>query len=102
MTSSPVSRSPFAAPDQLSFADLIARICSADLPKITRQNWCWALRTVARVIGREPTAVSAHPEFLRRSMAKAAPAATGLGGPAWNNARSLAGKAMAWAGLISV
>jgi len=35
-------------------------------------------------------------------MAKAAPAAMKLGGPAWNNARSLAGKAMAWAGLTSI
>jgi len=102
MTSSSVSRSPFTAPGQLSLDDLIARINAADLPKITTQNWCWALRTIARVTGKKCAVIPAHPEYLRRLMAKAAPAAMGLSGPAWNNARSLAGKAMAWAGLTSI
>jgi integrase len=102
MTIRKTSRSPFTTDDQPTFADLIARIQSADLPKLTRQNWCWALRTIARVAGKEPAAVPAHPEYLRRLMARAAPAAVGLGLPAWNNAKSLASKAMEWAGLLSM
>jgi hypothetical protein len=40
-----VSRSAFATPGQPSLADLIARVeAASDLPKTTRQNWCWALR----------------------------------------------------------
>src|SRR5262249_5050448 len=98
-----VSQSGFASPDQASVADLIARVGSApDLSKATRQNWCWALRTIARVTGKEPAAIPAHPDFLRRLMGKAAPSSMGLGTGAWNNAKSLTSKAMAWAGLISI
>jgi integrase len=98
-----VSRSSFAAPGQPSLADLIARVEAApDLPRTTRQNWCWALRTVARVSGMAPAAIPAHPDFLRRLMGKAAPGSMGLCTGAWNNAKSLTGKAMTWAGLISI
>jgi integrase len=103
MASKQVSRSAFAAPGQPSLADLIGRVeAASDLPKTTRQNWCWALRTVARVASKEPAAIPAHPDFLRRLMSKAAPGSMGLGAGAWNNAKSLTGKAMAWAGLISI
>ena len=103
MALKPVSRNAFAALGQPSLADLIARVGAAsDLPKTTRQNWCWALRTVARVAGKAPAAIPAHPEFLRRLMGKAAPGSMGLGIGAWNNAKSLTGKAMTWAGLISI
>jgi integrase len=103
MATTQASRNPFADPEQPSLADLIARITSAaDLPKTTRQNWCWALRIMARVAGQEPTAVPAHPDFLRRVKARAAPKALGLGSGAWNNAKSLTDKAMTWAGLITI
>jgi len=103
MSPSPLSRNAFVGPDQASLADIIARIRAAsDLPKITRQNWSWALRTIARMARKQPEAIPAHPEFLRRLLNNAAPIADGLGIAAWNNARSLAGKAMAWAELISV
>jgi len=103
MAATPASRRAFFPESQPSLADLIVRIAAAsDLPKTTRQNWCWAIRTVARVGGKEPVAVAAHPEFLRRLMAKAAPIAAGLTAQAWNNARSLAGKALEWAGLARI
>jgi len=103
MASKQVSRSAFATPGQPSLADLIARVeAASDPPKTTRQNWCWALRTVARVASKAPAAIPAHPDFLRRLMGKAAPGSMGLGAGAWNNAKSLTGKAMAWAGLISI
>ena len=98
-----VSRSPFASPDQPSLADVIdgARAAS-NLPKITCQNWVWAVRTIARVAGKELAAIPAHPDFLRRLLAGAAPASLGLSPGAWNNAKSLAGKAMEWAGLTNI
>jgi integrase len=98
-----VSRSPFASPDQPSLADVIDRIRAASkLLKITRQNWVWAVRTLARVAGKELAAIPAHPDFLRRLLARAAPASRGLGPGAWNNAKSLAGKAMEWSGLVNI
>ena len=70
-----VSRSPFASPDQPSLADVIDRVRAAsNLPKITRQNWVWALRTIARVLAKDPASIPAHPDFLRRLFAGAAPA----------------------------
>jgi len=97
------SRNPFADPRAPTFADLIDRIEADDeLPLRLRQNLTWAFRAVARAIGKEPTAVPAHPEFLRKALDQAAPASVGLSHRAWNNARSLAGKALHRAGLTSI
>ena len=103
MATSPVSRNSFTASAQRSLADLIGRIeQTTEIPKTTRQNWCWALRTIARVAGKDPEAIPAHPDFLRRLIAKSAPVAAELSPGAWNNAKSLMTKAMAWSGSISV
>src|SRR6266478_5157348 len=103
MATNEISRSAFTIDSQVTLADLIDRIRAADcFSKTMRQNLCWALKTIARVGGKEPAAVPAHPEFLRRLMAKAAPAASGLTGSTWNNARSLTGKALEWAGLTRI
>jgi integrase len=97
------SRNQFADPCLPTFADLIKRIgADKNLPLRTRQNWGWALRTIARATGNEPAAVPAHPEFLHRLLDRAAPASLDLSRAAWNNARSLAGKALEWAGLTSI
>jgi integrase len=103
MAASPQSRNPFADPSLLTFADLITRIERAgQIPLRTRQNWAWALRTIARAIGNEPAAVPAHPEFLNKLLDRAAPASLGISRAAWNNARSLCGKVLEWAGLASM
>jgi integrase len=97
------SRNPFADPSTPTLAELIARVRAAEtLPLPTRQNWTWALRTVARAAGKHPAEVPAHPEFLRKVLKRAAPIASGLGRRAWNNARSLTGKVLEWAGLASM
>jgi hypothetical protein len=49
-----------------------------------------------------PPTVPAHPAFLRKVLGRAAPKAIGIGQASWNNARSLCGKALEWAGLASV
>ncbi len=103
MASASLSRNPFADPTLPTFADLIARVSAEEtLAQRTRQNWTWALRVVARAVGKDPAAVPAHPEFLCRMMEIAAPASIGLTGPSWNNARSLLGKALEWAGLAAM
>src|SRR5258708_7003754 len=103
MANTPFSRNPFADPTLPTFADLIARVQGdATLPPSKRQNWTWGLRAVARAVGKDPVAVPAHPEFLRRVLKLAAPASIGLSRAAWNNARSLMGKVLEWAGLTSL
>ena len=103
MATSPLSRNAFADPTLPTFADLLLRVkADKPLPLIIRQNWCWALRTVARAVGKEPAALPAHPEFLRKSLDRAAPASSGISRAAWNNARSLSGKVLEWAGLASI
>jgi hypothetical protein len=103
MANTSLSRNPFADPTLPTFADLIGRIQAAEvLPLRTQQNWAWALRAVARAVGKDPVAVPAHPEFLRKLLDQAAPASIGINRAAWNNARSLCGKALEWAGLASM
>jgi hypothetical protein len=62
----------------------------------------WALKAVAKACGKRPTDVLAHPEYLRVILKEAAPESVGLGRAVWNNARSLFGKALAWAGFASI
>jgi integrase len=103
MTSTSPSRNPFIAPDLPTIADLIVRVQAAEaLPRSTRQNWCWALRAVARAVGKDLAAIPAHPEFLRPLLKGAAPASIGLTRPAWNNVRSLVGKVFEWVGAASM
>ena len=103
MANTSLSRNAFADPILPTFADLIARVQAEEtLPLRTRQNWRWALGAVARAVGKDPVAVPAHPEFLRKLLDHAAPASLGMSRAAWNNARSLMGKVLEWAGLASL
>jgi integrase len=103
MATTPSSRNPFANSALPSLADVDVRLKADEtLPLKTRQNWSWAIRVVTRAAGRDPREVPAHPEFLRKVLAQAAPASIDLTKPAWNNARSLLGKALQWAGFASV
>ena len=103
MAATSPSRNPFADPTIPSLADLIARIEAAkELPLRTRQNWIWALRAIARAADNKPAAVPAHPEYVRTALERAAPAASGMTRPSWNNARSLTGKALDWAGYTQM
>src|SRR5712691_7337545 len=103
MANTSLSRNPFADPTLPTFADLIARVSAEEtLPLRTRQNSIWALRAVARAVGKDPVAVPAHPEFLRKLLDHAAPASLGMSRAGWNNARSLMTAALRWAGLASL
>src|ERR1051325_9990462 len=103
MAPTPLSRNLFADPAIPTFADLIARVkADPTIPKPRRQNWVWALKALARSTGKDPAAIPAHPEFLRGLFKQAAPASVGLKPAAWNNVRSLIGKALEWAGIASM
>jgi hypothetical protein len=103
MAQTALSRNPFASPNLPTFADLIERVRGDEtLPQRTRENWRWALKAVARAVHKAPSEIPAHPEFLRKVLDRAAPAAIGMSRRAWNNARSLTGKTLEWAGLASM
>jgi integrase len=103
MANTTLSRNPFADPSVPTFADLIGRLkVDRELPKAKRQNLAWAVSVVARAVGKDPPDIVAHPEFLRTLMEKAAPESIGLSHASWNNARSLLGKVLEWAGLATV
>src|SRR5215469_12538333 len=103
MTAAPPSRNPFADAALPTFADLLERLKrDRDLPKAKRQNWRWALKTVARAAAKDPAEIVAHPGFVRAVMKGAAPKSIGLTHRSWNNARSLVGKVLEWAGLAKM
>jgi integrase len=97
------SRNSFADPALPSFADLLERLENdRELPKTKRQNWRWALNTVARAAGKNPVEIVAHPRFARHVIARAAPESIGLTRASWNNVRSLVGKVFEWAGVAKM
>jgi integrase len=97
------SRNPFADPVLPTFADLIDRIAADTvLPLRQRRNWIWALRVIARAAGKAQAQIPAHPAYLRPIFKTSAPASLSITKAAWNNARSLAGKALEWAGVASM
>jgi integrase len=103
MTSLPPSRNAFADPTMSTFANLLERLKrDRELPKVKRQNWMWALKTVARAAAKDPAEVLAHPQFVRKLIQRAAPGSIGLSRASWNNARSLLGKVLEWAGLVKM
>jgi integrase len=103
MATSLPSRNPFADPTLPTFADLLERLKGdRKLPKAKRQNWMWALKTVMRAAATDPAKVIVHPQFVRTLMQRAAPESIGLTRASWNNARSLLGKILEWAGLAKM
>jgi len=86
-----------------TFAELLERLKrDQDIPKVKRQNYMWALKTVARAAAKDNAEVLAHPQFVRGLMRRAAPQSIGLSRAGWNNARSLLGKVLEWARLAKM
>jgi hypothetical protein len=103
MASTAQSRNAFADPNLPSFALLLDQLkLDRALPATKRQNWIWALKAVAQACGKALADIVAHPEYLRAVMKQTAPATVGLSRAAWNNARSLLGKVLEWAGLATM
>jgi integrase len=103
MTTQPPSRNPFVDPELPSFGSLIALLAAdRSLPLRTRQNWVWALRAMSRAVGKDPSDVPAHPEYLRYLRNRAIPEAIGLGSKAWANVCSFCRAALRWATLATM
>jgi integrase len=68
----------------------------------TRSNRLWALKLLPRIDGKDKTEIPAHPKFIRMLLRGTSPEALGISRPAFNNARSLIGKALRYFGLASI
>ena len=82
-------------PSRASLEDAISLISRSDFTDRQRQDMRSAVRTVARLLGAEPTLIPADPVSLRRRLEAIAPEAHGLSRGRWNNIRSLFRKALA-------
>lgn len=76
-------------PSAPTLADVLAAIATADLTPRRRHDMASAVRSVARLLEREPTELPAVPRLLAHRLAKIAPAAHGIAKPRWNNIRWL-------------
>jgi hypothetical protein len=87
MASQPPSR-------EISLADVLAAVDACDLPERRRQDLASAVRTVARLLGRDPSAIPADPAALGRRLGQVSYAAAGMSLGRWANVRSLFRKAL--------
>lgn len=97
------STSAHVPPPRPTLATVLAHIGASEvLTSRQRQDLSSALRTVARVLGRPPEEVSAHPGQLRDRLKGFVPATAGLSPRRWANAASLARQAFKHAGIAVV
>ena len=91
----------FVLPGTLMFADIIVRLeASPEIPATRRRDLISGLRRVSKALGRAPEEVPADPKWLQPRLAKVMPAALRLSEKGWQNARSDARSALAWAGIV--
>ncbi len=67
-------------------------------PRCCREM-CSAIRTVSRVLGKDPGSVPAQPRHLRKLLAAVTAAGAGVSDGRWSNVRSLVFKAISYAGI---
>ena len=82
------------APSRATLADVIELISKADLPKRQKQDMRSAVRTIAKLLGTEPAAITVEPAALRRRLDELSPEAYGLSRGRLANIRSLLGRAI--------
>jgi integrase len=86
-----------------SLAALLDQIADdQELSPRERQDMSSALRTVARVLGRQPAEVPADPRFLRERLERYSPAMAGVSAGRWNNILSLTRRALKRVELTTV
>jgi hypothetical protein len=78
-----------AASSTLTSADVLAALPNAgSTTPDQQQEMASAVRTIARLLGEDPTRIPANRRALTRRMASIAPAAHGISKPSWSNVRS--------------
>jgi hypothetical protein len=79
---------------ELTLADVLAMVQTADLPKRQRQELASALRTVGRALDRPLERIQADPRHLAPRLKAVAPRAIGITARSWNNIRHRTRKAL--------
>ena len=88
-------------PGTPTFADLIARLPSAEVVSAPRRrDMASGLRCVAEALGRPPEAVPALPTWLQPRLERIAPASLGMSPKTWSNLLSNARAAFALFGCV--
>jgi integrase len=82
-------------PSRANLGDVISLISQSNFTDRQKQDLRSAVRTVARLLGAEPSTIPAELGALRRRLEIIAPEAYGLSRGRWNNVRSLFAKALA-------
>jgi hypothetical protein len=84
----------------MTLADVIITINADQRMEPSRRHECSsALRSLCRVLGKDPSFVIADPAALRRRMKELGPTVAGYSRGRWRNIKSLAMKALAAAGI---
>ena len=80
--------------NELSLADVLGAVQTADLPNRQRQELASALRTVGRALDRPLERIQAEPRHLAPRLKAVASRAVGLSPRSWNNIRFRVRKAL--------
>ena len=83
------ANSPAHASLDVTLADVLAAVQTADLPARRRQEMVSALRTVARALGKPLSQIPTRPRVLADRLERITPDAIGISRRRWNNVRSL-------------
>lgn len=81
-------------PSRATLQTVLDALATADMQPRQRQDMASVVRTVARLLEAEPSAIDLDVQRLRQRLEGIAPAAHGLSSGRWNNIRSLVGKAI--------
>lgn len=84
-----------------TLADVMLMLPGIDVSAQARQNMMSAIRTVCRVLEREPRAIAIAAPVLRRLLEDASPGSIGLSPTRWNNVKSDVRRAIKLSGLSS-
>lgn len=88
------------SPSRATLADVLAAVSAAAMTDRRRQDMASAVRTVARVLGRDPAGIPADLRGLNSRLKDASPTAMGITSARWNNVRSLLRSALALLGPV--
>ncbi len=99
-TASQSNSNPFADPAIPTLEEVLDRITADDrLTKAEKTARTSAIRTVGRAFGLPPSAIPAHPAYLRKKLASVVPARVGLKVTSWRNSKSMLNTALREQGL---
>lgn len=89
MTEGDIHVNPFAASGHVTMADVLEQIADDDgLPIQRRRNICSSIRTFARLLSRDLTAMPAHPGFYRGLITRLHPLQCGVSKKRLQNVKS--------------